>query len=101
MRGTVPQYLLSFDRTSIKVSRKCTEEVNRLRKLFRSDIPCIELSGVPKEPDSKPKLTGLTCDSIHPQQNVIPKKAVNEKKFKKRPAKPCTPSYKCNFRAYI
>ena len=85
-------YLLSFDRKSIKVSRECTEEVNRLRKLFRSDIPCIELSGVPEEPNSKPKLTGLTCDSIHPQQNVIPKKAVNEKKFKKRPAKPCTPS---------
>ena len=54
-------YLLAFDPKSIKVSRECTEEVNRLRKLFRSDIPCIELSAVPKPIKSNPKRTGLTC----------------------------------------
>ena len=60
-------YLLAFDPKSIKVSRECTEEVNRLRKLFRSDIPCIELSAVPKPIKSNPKRTGLTCDNMPPQ----------------------------------
>ena len=84
-------YLLSFDPKSIKVSKECTEEVNRLRKLFKSDILCVELSGVPKEPDSEPKLTGLTYGNIPPQPNIPPKKLVNEKKLE-RPAKLCTPS---------
>ena len=35
-------YLLAFNPISIKVSRECTEEVNRLRKLYKSDIPYIE-----------------------------------------------------------
>eukprot|EP00731_Ephydatia_muelleri_P003461 Em0001g3461a len=48
-------HLLAFDPKSIKVSMECTEEVNRLRKLFRSDIPCIELSAVPNPIKSKPK----------------------------------------------
>ena len=39
-------HLLAFDPKSIKVSRECIEEVNRLRKLFRSDIPSINLSEV-------------------------------------------------------
>ena len=49
VRTLVGLHLLSFDPTctSIKVSRECTEEVNRLLKLYRSDIPCIELSAVP------------------------------------------------------
>ena len=69
-------YLLSFDPKSIKVSRECTEEVNRLRKLFRSDIPCIELSAVPNPMMSKPKLTGLTRDNIPPQPSTSTKEKV-------------------------
>ena len=68
-------YLLAFDPKSIKVSRECTEEVNRLRKLFRSDIPCIELSAVPKPIKSNPKRTGLTClpDLVHsPKSRLNP-----------------------------
>ena len=34
-------YLLAFDPITIKVSRECTEEVNRLHKQYRSDIPCM------------------------------------------------------------
>ncbi|KAL5457558.1 hypothetical protein EMCRGX_G034829 [Ephydatia muelleri] len=59
-------HLLSFDPKSIKVSMECTE-VNRLRKLFRSDIPCIELSAVPNPIKSKPKRTGRACDILPPQ----------------------------------
>ena len=66
-------YLLAFDPKSIKVSRECTEEVNRLRKLFRSDIPCIELSAVPKSIKSNPKRTGLTCDNMPPQPSTFTK----------------------------
>ena len=54
-------YLLAFEPKSIKVSKECTEEVNRLRKLFRSDIPCIALSAELKPINSNPKHTGLTC----------------------------------------
>eukprot|EP00731_Ephydatia_muelleri_P005830 Em0003g78a len=60
-------HLLAFDPKSIKVSMECTEEVNRLRKLFRSDIPCIELSAVPNPIKSKPKRTGRACDILPPQ----------------------------------
>ena len=60
-------HLLSFDPKSIKVSMECTEEVNRLRKLFRSDIPCIELSAVPNPIKSKPKRTDRACDILPPQ----------------------------------
>ena len=61
-------HLLAFDPKSIKVSMECTEEVNRLRKLYRSDIPCIELSAVPNPIKSKPKQTGRACDILPPQQ---------------------------------
>ena len=41
--------LLAFDSKCIKVSTECIEEVNRLRKLFKMDLPyaCIEVSNVP------------------------------------------------------
>ena len=66
-------YLLAI---SIKVSRQCTEEVNRLRKQYRSDIPCIELSAIPKPIKSKPQRIGLTCDNIPPQPSTSTKAQV-------------------------
>ena len=51
-------YVLAFDQKCIKVSTECIEEVNRLRKLFKRDLPSIEVSNVPK---STPRvLTSLT-----------------------------------------
>ena len=47
-------------------SKSAGSEVYRLRKLFRSDIPCIELSAVPELTQSTPKLTSLTCDTNIP-----------------------------------
>ena len=69
-------YLLAFDPISIKVSRECTEEVNRLCKQYRRDIPCIELSAVPKPIKSKPQRIGLTCDIIPPQPSTSTKAQV-------------------------
>ena len=70
-------YILAFDPISIKVSRECTEEVNRLRKQYRSDILCIELSAVPKPIKSKPQRIGLTCVNIPPQPSTSTKAQVN------------------------
>ena len=60
-------YVLAFDSKCIKVSTECIEEVNRLRKLFKTDLPCIEVSNV-RVPKSTPRCTGvLTCDNVsHP-----------------------------------
>ena len=60
-------YVLAFDSKCIKVSTECIEEVNRLRKLFKMDLPCIEVSNV-RVPKSTPRCTGvLTCDNVsHP-----------------------------------
>ena len=99
-------YLLAFDPISIKVSRECTEEVNRLRKQYRIDIPCIELSALPKPIKSKPQRIGLTCDNIPPQPSTSTKAQVKStvcnpiksktsesgKRPRGRPPKQCAPS---------
>ena len=36
-------YLTNFDPNSIIVSSPCLEEVNRLRSIFRSDLPCYDI----------------------------------------------------------
>ena len=74
-------YVLAFDPKCIKVSTECIEEVNRLRKLFKTDLPCIEVSNVPK---NTPRCTGvLTCDNVS-----NPSIEAESKKLPKRKGRP-------------
>ena len=39
-------HLIAFDSDSITVSRESLQEINRLRQLFRSDLPCYALPAI-------------------------------------------------------
>ena len=56
-------YLTAFDAQSTRVSKNCVAEVNRLRQLFRKDLPLYEIPTACVS--RKRKLTG-TCD-VEPQ----------------------------------
>ena len=61
-------HLIAFTKEAIKVSTKCLEEINRLRKTFRPDlpqyaVPCAKQSAAPKQ---KRKLTGLLQSDAPP-----------------------------------
>ena len=67
-------HLIAFDPKSIRVNAKCLAEINRLRKLYRTDLP---LYAIPAKSNSKKrKLTG-TCESHQPP---LKKPRVNHKR---------------------
>ena len=53
VRSLTGVHLTSFDTASVRVSRKCLEEVNRLRETFRKDFPLYEKPVQPKPPRNK------------------------------------------------
>ena len=60
-------HLISFDNNSIKVNTKCLKEVNRLRELYRKDLPLYDILTASSR--SKRKVTG-SCELDKP----VPKK---------------------------
>ena len=74
-------HLISFNKASIIVSRDCLQEVNRLRKEYRPDLPAYS---IPKNAKSL-KLTG--CLTLHDPDVKPPsrKKGSNQKCGLKRP----------------
>ena len=56
-------HLISFDKNSIKVNTKCLKEVNRLRELYRKDLPLYDIPTASSH--SKRKLTG-SCELDKP-----------------------------------
>ena len=74
-------HLISFNKASIIVSRDCLQEVNRLRKEYRPDLPAYS---IPKNAKSL-KLTG--CLTLHDPDVKLPsrKKGFNQKRGLKRP----------------
>ena len=57
VRSLAGLHLSAFDPSSIIVSTSCLEEVNRLRELFRNDLPLYQMPPKAK-PNRKHKLTG-------------------------------------------
>ena len=57
VRSLAGLHLSAFDPKSIIVSTSCLEEVNRLRELFRNDLPLYQMPPKAK-PNRKRKLTG-------------------------------------------
>ena len=57
-------HLIAFDPDSITVSRESLQEINRLRQLFRSDLPCYALPAITNK--RKRKLSGTTCVQVEP-----------------------------------
>ena len=56
-------HLISLDNNSIKVNTKCLKEVNRLRELYRKDLPLYDIPTASSH--SKRKLTG-SCELDKP-----------------------------------
>ena len=64
--------LLAFDPNSITVSRGCLQEINRLRLLFRSDLPAYTLPALKKCTSTrKRKLTGTASLQIEPESKKV------------------------------
>jgi len=55
-------HLVAFDSTSISVNNNCLREINRLRRLYRNDLPQYN---IPASASKKRKLTG-TCCNVEP-----------------------------------
>ena len=74
-------HLVSFDPAFIRVNVRCLEEINRLRKAYRKDLPLYDLSVSARKP-SKRKLLGTCSESDEP-----PAKKVARPKTKQGPRK--------------
>ena len=57
-------HLIVFDPDSITVSCESLQEINRLRQLFRRDLPCYALPAIKNK--RKRKLSGTTCVQVEP-----------------------------------
>ena len=62
-------HLIAFDPDSITVSRESLQEINRLRQLFRSDLPCYALPAITNK--RKRKLSGTTCVQVEPEPKKV------------------------------
>ena len=56
-------HLISLDKDSIRVNRKSIQEINRLRELYRKDLPLYDVPA--PRTRSKRKLTGI-CEQNEP-----------------------------------
>ena len=76
-------YLTAFDPKSIMVSKSCLREINRLRELYRKDLPLYELSPAPRTA-TKRKL----CGSTVPDQPKAKKRIISKSRISTNCAKP-------------
>ena len=76
-------YLTAFDPKSIMVSKSCLREINRLRELYRKDLPLYELPPAPRTA-TKRKLTGSTV----PDQPKAKKRIISKSRISTNCAKP-------------
>lgn len=65
-------YLTDLDPSSIMVSNSCLEEINRLRSLYRKDLPLYEITESNKK-TTKRNLT-ITLDETLDEEAPLPKK---------------------------
>ena len=76
-------YLTAFDPKCIMVSKSCLREINRLRELYRKDLPLYELPPAPRTA-TKRKLTGSTV----PDQPKVKKRIISKSRISTNCAKP-------------
>ena len=76
-------YLTAFDPKSIMVSKSCLKEINRLRELYRKDLPLYILPPAPSTA-TKRKLSGNTV----PDQPKAKKRIISKPKASTSCAKP-------------
>ena len=81
-------HLTAFDPKSIMVSKSCLKEINRLRELYRKDLPLYELPPAPRTA-TKRKLSGSTV----PDQPKAKKRIISKSRISTNCAKP-TKSHK-------
>ena len=96
-------YLTAFDPKSIMASKSCLKEINRLRELYRKDLPLYILPPAPSTA-TKRKLSGSTVpDQPKAKKHIIskPKTSTNCAKPPKSDSQPhvtLSPSKKCSTR---
>ena len=76
-------HLTAFDPKSIMVSKSCLKEINRLRELYRKDLPLYELPPAPRTA-TKRKLSGHTV----PDQPKAKKRIISKSRISTNCAKP-------------